>query len=190
MDWEFDGANRIIKEPTGSSNTVFEVQNDIYSAWKRWLKGSDNSKFLQAFSVEGGTPIGATGLFTGSTFILINGWKLMAADHDHQVLVNGNIYSDDGVVSQANPTGNSTLFVSATTGAQGVNTGGQIVDAITQQDKDDIINGVNQEQARYWKGNEVKTPTTYQRRDKDTDEVLVDKNYTSDGNGNESLTGS
>lgn len=140
-DWIFDGVNKIIKEPVGAGNTSFEVQRDIYSAWKRWVQ-SGNAEFDAAFSVEGGTPIGATGLFTGATFILTNGWKLQSADHDHQVLVNGNIYSDDGIVTEPNPIGNSTLFVSATVGAQGINTGGQVVNPITEQDKLDIADRV------------------------------------------------
>ncbi|MGV6830301.1 MAG: hypothetical protein ACWA5P_01905 [bacterium] len=136
-DWIFDGVNKIIKEPVGTGNTTFDIVRDVYSAWKRWVV-STGSQFEQAFSVEGGTPIGSTGLFTGTTFILINGWKLQAADHDHQVIVNGNIYSDDGIVSTANPTGNSTLFVSSTVGAQGVSTSGS-TSVWTTQEKDNII---------------------------------------------------
>ena len=122
-DFIFDGANKIIKEPVGTGDTTFEVDRDIYSAWKRWVQ-SGNAQFDEAISSEGGTPIGATGLFTGVTFILINGWKLMAADHDHQVIILGNIYSSDGIVSVPNPVGNSTLFISSTVGAQGISTSG------------------------------------------------------------------
>lgn len=122
-DWIFDGANKIIKEPVGSGNTNFNAERDIYSAWKRWVS-SGNGEYLQAFIAEGGTPIGATGTFTGKTLLLTNGWKLMAANHDHQVIINGNLFSDDGVVSIANPTGSSTLFITSSVNAQGVATGG------------------------------------------------------------------
>lgn len=136
-DWLFDGTNKIIKEPAGAGDTSFDAKRDIYSAWKRWV-AAGNAQFDGAFNVEGGTPIGATGLFTGTTFILTNGWKLMAADHDHQVLVSGNLFSDDGVVSVSNPIGNSAIFVSASVNAQGINTSGQVIQAITAQDKQDI----------------------------------------------------
>ncbi len=122
-DFTFDGVNKIIKEPVGSGNTTFDVGRDIYSAWKRWVQGG-SAQFDAAFIVEGGTPIGATGLFTGTTFLLTNGWKIMAADHDHQLTLTGNLFSDDGVVATPNPTGQSTISVSSSVNAQGVATGG------------------------------------------------------------------
>ncbi|WZE63616.1 hypothetical protein PANI_CDS0097 [Maribacter phage Panino] len=139
-DWIFDGANKIIKEPAGTGNTTFNFEQEIYSAWKRWV-ASGNAQYQPAFIVEGGTPIGATGLFTGATKILTNGWKLMAADHDHQVFIIGNFYSDDGIVSVSNPIGNSTIFASGTVGAQGIstNSGGSSVSVWTEQEKDNII---------------------------------------------------
>ena len=122
-DWIFDGINKIIKEPVGFGNTTWNFERDIYSAWKRWVV-SGNGQYEPAFVVEGGTPIGATGLFTGATKILINEWKLMSADHDHQAFIIGNFYSDDGIISIPNPIGNSTIFASGTVGAQGVSTSG------------------------------------------------------------------
>lgn len=122
-DFIFDGPNKIMKEPVGSGNTSFDVGRDMYSAWKRWVQ-SGNGQYDAAFIVEGGTPIGATGLFTGTTFLLTNGWKVMAADHDHQLTLSGNLFSDDGVVATPNPIGQSTISVSSSVNAQGVATGG------------------------------------------------------------------
>lgn len=122
-DFLFDGPNRLIIEPSGSGNTNFEVGRDIYSAWKRWTQTGVGSQFLNAFTVEGGTPIGATGLFTGATFLLVNGWKVRAAEHDHQLTLSGNLYSDDGIVSVPSLTANATVFVSASVAAQGIATG-------------------------------------------------------------------
>lgn len=136
-DFIFDGTNKIIKEPAGAGDTTFDVARDVYSAWKRWVQ-SGNGQFESALVVEGGTPIGATGLFTGTTFLLVNGWKIMAADHDHQLILSGNLFSDDGIVSTANPIGQSTVFVNSSVAAQGVASGS----AVTAQDKTDIINGV------------------------------------------------
>lgn len=131
-DWIFDGVNKIIKEPVGTGDTVFNVTQDIYSGWKRWVIAA-GAQFDSAFIVEGGTPIGATGLFTGTTFILVNGWKLMPADHDHQCIVIGNIYSSDGIVTTNNPIGNGSIFASGTVGAQGVSTGGALTTQQAQQ---------------------------------------------------------
>ena len=52
-DWDFNGIDRIIKEPNvGSGNLTWSVERDIYSAWKRWAQ--DNAQFEPAFTVEGG----------------------------------------------------------------------------------------------------------------------------------------
>ena len=119
-DFIFDGPNRLIIEPAGAGDTTFDVGRDLYSAWKRWTQTGAGAQYLNAFIVEGGTPIGATGLFTGSTILLVNGWKIRAAEHDHQLTLVGNLYSDDGVVSVPSLTANATVFVSATVGAQGI----------------------------------------------------------------------
>ena len=120
-DFLFDGPNKIITEPPGAGNTSYDVQRDLYSAWKRWA--DDNTQFVAAFSVEGGTPIGATGLFTGTTYILINGWKVKPADFDHQVFLTGNLFSDDGIVTVPADTASATVFINSSVAAQGIATG-------------------------------------------------------------------
>ncbi|MEM9043426.1 MAG: hypothetical protein AAGC81_01935 [Pseudomonadota bacterium] len=122
-DFLFDGATKIISEPLSTGDTTAEVGRDIYSAWKRWVALGDGAGFLPAFAVEGGTPIGATGLFTGATLILTNGWKIRAADYDHQLTILGNLFSDDGVVAVKALTASATVFVSASVAAQGIATG-------------------------------------------------------------------
>ncbi len=122
-DFIFDGPNRIILEPAGVGDTSFEVDRDIYSAWKRWVQSGSGIGFAAAFEIEGGTPIGATGLFTGTTFILTNGWKIQPANHDHQVLLIGNLYSDDGIVSVPSVSARTNVFVNSSVAAQGVATG-------------------------------------------------------------------
>lgn len=123
-DFLFDGDNKVITEPAGSGDTSFEVVRDVYSAWKRWVNGGAGTPFLRAFTVEGGTPIGNTGLFTGTTFVMVNGWRIRPANHDHQLILIGNIFSEDGVISIPALTANTNLFISATVGAQGISTGG------------------------------------------------------------------
>ena len=122
-DFIFDGPNKLIVEPSGSGNTTYEVQRDIYSAWKRWVASGVGTVFDDAFSIEGGTPIGATGLFTGTTYIMTNGWKVQAANYDHQLLLVGNIFSDDGVVITPPATAKTSVQIISSTTAQGIATG-------------------------------------------------------------------
>lgn len=181
-DWIFDGVNKIIKEPNiGSGNVDWDAERDIYSAWKRWT--IDNSQFLKAFLVEGGTPIGSTGIFTGKTLILTNGWKLMSGDWAHISFVSGNLFSDDGVDVVPNPNFSASLKTFGTSNAQGIQSNGIDNDVINQIKEEIMLDN-----RKFWQGDESKTPTKYIRTDKDTGEVLVEKNYSNDGNGNESLT--
>ena len=122
-DWIFDGVTRIIKEPNvGSGNLNWDAERDIYSAWKRWVK--DNAQFEPAFSVEGGTPIGNTGLSTGKTLILANDWKLMAGDWDHISFVTGNLFSDDAIDVSPNLNFSASLKTFGSVNAQGISLGG------------------------------------------------------------------
>lgn len=124
-----DGPNRLLVEPPGSGNTQFDVKRDIYSAWKRWVLTGAGAGFPPAFSVEGGTPIGATGIATGQTQILTNGWKIIGAGHDHILRLTGNLYSDDGVPTVPTPGFSVTIEINNSAAAQGVNTGGTFLAA-------------------------------------------------------------
>jgi len=93
-DFLFDGPGRLIIEPPGVS--VADVERDIYSAWKRWVL-EDGAVYPPAFTIEGGTPIGDTGVSTGVTFIMINGWRIRLDERDHETTFTGNFYSDDGI---------------------------------------------------------------------------------------------
>jgi len=138
-DWTFDGVNRVIKEPNiGSGNLTWSVERDIYSAWKRWAQ--DNSQFAAAFSVEGGTPIGATGIFTGKTVILINGWKLQAGDWEHLSFVTGNLFSDDGIDVIPNPNFSASLKTFGSVNAQGILAGDVDISNLATKQNQEIIN--------------------------------------------------
>ena len=138
-DWSFDGINRVIKEPNvGSGNLTWEVERDIYSAWKRWAR--DNSQFEAAFIVEGGTPIGATGIFTGKTVILVNGWKLQAGDWNHLSFVTGNLFSDDGIDVIPNPNFSASLKTFGSVNAQGILSGDVDVTTLATKANQQVIN--------------------------------------------------
>jgi len=89
----FDGLNKLIIINTGI--TQISVKNDLYSAWKEWVIQDGNSKWLQAFSAIGGEPT-TGGKYLGTTYFLINGWKIRTWEGNHRLMVDGNIYSDDG----------------------------------------------------------------------------------------------
>jgi hypothetical protein len=139
-DWTFNGVTRIIKEPNvGAGNLTWNLERDIYSAWKRWAQ--DNAQFEPAFSVEGGTPIGNTGIFSGKTIILINNWKLEAGDWDHLSFVTGNLFSDDGVDVVANQNFSASLKTFGSVNAQGIATGGSIdISTLATKANQQIIN--------------------------------------------------
>jgi len=94
-DFIFDGPNRLMIEPPGLS--VVDVRRDLYSAWKRWVVSGVGARFLPAFELEGGRPIGNSGIATGVTFVMINGWRIRLAERDHETTFVGNFFSADDV---------------------------------------------------------------------------------------------
>tara|TARA_R110000851_G_scaffold332203_1_gene507726 strand:+ start:1236 stop:1700 length:465 start_codon:yes stop_codon:yes gene_type:complete len=87
----FDGANKIIQLTTGGE---YEVDRDIYSAWKLWVALSDNAKYARAFDTTGGDGVSATQSI-GKYFFIRNdsGWRIRTPDVDSEVTLNGNIYA-------------------------------------------------------------------------------------------------
>ena len=87
----------VTQAPTGSPGVVeLDVKIDIYSDGKEdWLADPTLNKFLFPVTAIGGDPISATKAL-GSTFFLEYGWKIKPYEADHQLAVNGNLYSRDG----------------------------------------------------------------------------------------------
>ncbi len=85
----FDGINKRIYVNEGVSSLT--VKDDIYSSWKEWVRLRDNSKFLPAFRVVGGDPLGGN-LFAGDIYFLVNGWQIVV---NQNVEFFGVIYHDD-----------------------------------------------------------------------------------------------
>lgn len=98
-EWElrdkvsFDGPNKLIliNEP----ETVIQVREDIYSAWKRWVLLYDNAKYLPAIRTIGGDPT-VSGQRAGDLYFLINGWQIRTWEADHQLQLIGAIFNDTG----------------------------------------------------------------------------------------------
>lgn len=106
-DWElrdkctFDGAQRIIQVNAGE--TLIELETDVYSAWKRWLLLRDNAKFPAAMDAVGGNPT-VSGKRQGTTYFLLNGWRIRTWEGDHALTLVGNLYVEGGQGSPMVPT--------------------------------------------------------------------------------------
>ncbi len=89
----FDGVNkRIYVAPTVNQ---LSVKEDIYSAWKEWVRLYDNSKYLPALRTIGGDPTGL-GQFAGDIYFLTNDWQIVV---DHFVQISGILYHDNTSLS-------------------------------------------------------------------------------------------
>jgi hypothetical protein len=93
----FDGLNLNIDIPAGTSS--IDVQVDLYSDWKEWVKLSDNAKYPQAFDTTGGDPLGG-GQIISPYFFLRNdlGWRLNANASGSIVTYEGNLFARDASI--------------------------------------------------------------------------------------------
>ena len=141
----FDGPNKIIT--IVSPYTEIDAQADIYSAWKRWVTIDDNSKYLQAFRTVGGDPIGV-GQAISAYFFLLNGWRVRPWEGDHFLVVNGNLFVDEGGSPFIPTLGHHQIVVSLVVSPQSItNTVTTTAGVLTQKDKEDISKGVWTESA-------------------------------------------
>lgn len=92
----FDGPNKIIFVAEGV--TTLNVKDDIYSAWKEWIRGNveqpNGASWKEAISAIGGEPLNDT-LNVGSTFFLENGWRIQPVPSTvpYVLTVEGNIFT-------------------------------------------------------------------------------------------------
>lgn len=89
----FDGVNKIIYINPGE--TDINVQTDLYSDWKEWLRLEDYMKYVKAFDVVGGEPTVGTERLD-ATFFLINGWKIQPYPGSYTLNIKGNLFDVDG----------------------------------------------------------------------------------------------
>jgi len=87
----FDGASRTIIVNQGES--VINVQIDIYSEWKRWIREGSNSMYPQALRTFGGDAT-VGGQTAPRYFFLVNNWHVVVDGQYVQFATN--LYSDDG----------------------------------------------------------------------------------------------
>jgi hypothetical protein len=112
QDWEnrhkvtFDGVNKLVLVNEGV--TEMNVKEDIYSAWKEWSVMYDHGKYEQAMRNVGGDPT-VGGNFLGSTYFLINGWRMRTWAGSYRLVINGNIYTQEGDPVFVPPIGNANI---------------------------------------------------------------------------------
>lgn len=88
-----DGPNLLLIAKAGVVDV--DVQVDLYSdAKEHWLTTTDN-KFNFPFRTVAGDPIAAGKLF-GDGYFLTNGWKIRPDEVDHELLIDGNLFLDEG----------------------------------------------------------------------------------------------
>ncbi len=93
MGYQFDGDNKLIILTVG---TLSASAADVYSRWKDWVLVSDDSKYLNAFTVVGGDPIGPGQTVAPYIFLnTIDGWKIRPQEANHELRIAGNLYSLD-----------------------------------------------------------------------------------------------
>jgi len=90
----FDGPNKLFIAKAGV--TSVNVQQDLYSDWKEHVLATDDVKFPPALRAIGGDPVGG-GNSAGRTFFLQNGFQLRPDEADHTLIIDGNLYHDDGL---------------------------------------------------------------------------------------------
>ncbi len=184
--YTFDGTNREIILDSG----VTEVSNaDMFSRWKDWTLTSDNAKYPKAFVPIGGDDLGG-GLRVPSYYFLANGWKVRTHGDGTQVIFSLNLYVEGG----GDPfiAVGSDKIVNKVSDIPGIDALGLTIEEkarlLNIETLTSSIDTMTKWLERWHKADEIKTPTRYERRDVDDNSVILGKNYTSNGSGNESLT--
>ncbi len=130
-DVTFNGTTKIIAINNGI--TSLDVA-DLYAWWKEWVLDG-NANFLPAMSAIGGDPIGS-GLYTGTTFFILNGWKIRPYAGNHTLLISGNVFGEDGAEIITPVLGSYTVGIQFrnTAQAQGINTSSSPAGLTTAQE--------------------------------------------------------
>tara|TARA_R110000787_G_scaffold579_10_gene2115 strand:- start:5632 stop:6126 length:495 start_codon:yes stop_codon:yes gene_type:complete len=113
----FDGVNLYATLP---SIGTFDVEKNLYSAWKEWIALSDNAKYPPAFDTTGGDTIGAGSTIAPYYFLRTDlGWKIKSPEEDGDVTIVGNMYPRvAGQTLFTAPSGNYTVLITQTLSSQ------------------------------------------------------------------------
>jgi hypothetical protein len=96
-DATFDGANLYVTLPDIGT---FDVEKNLYSAWKEWIALGDNAKYPPAFDTTGGDNVGG-GQEIAPYFFCRNdlGWRIKMPTADGEIVVAGNLFPRNPAVS-------------------------------------------------------------------------------------------
>ena len=108
-DATFDGSNLHIQIP---SIGTFDAQKELYSAWKEWIKLSDNAKYPPAFDTTGGDDVGG-GQEIAPYFFCRNdlGWRIKMPQQDGEIVITGNLFARSPSVSLFEQTSGYDAFL-------------------------------------------------------------------------------
>ena len=103
MPATFDGDNLRIILTTGT--TEVDVEADLYSAWKEWVKLYDYAKYPKAFDTTGGDPTTATEAVAPYFFLRNDlGWRIRGPEEDTTITFTGNLFGRDPTLPITVPT--------------------------------------------------------------------------------------
>lgn len=101
----FDGDNLLITLTAGGVAHEVDVQVDLYSDWKEWVKLAGNSKYPPAFRTIGGDPL-TPGINAGAYYFIRNdlGWRIKPAEEDSTISLTGNLAPENSALPIFEPT--------------------------------------------------------------------------------------
>jgi len=138
----FNSITRIIAittAPDANGDITINVKRDLYSDGKEdWVANENLRKVSFPITAMGGNPLPGE-LYLGSTFFLDSNWKIQPYSADHRLIIDGNLYSKDGSDPFLDTNGYTVRVVQQVSSLTNTISAGS---GVTEQDKDDIINGV------------------------------------------------
>ncbi len=102
-DATFDGDTLRITLPTGERE--LDAGRDLYSAWKRWVVGSNRLGLPPAFRTVAGDPT-KPGQVVEPYYFLRNdlGWRIRPSEENQETVITGNLYREDSALPRTVPT--------------------------------------------------------------------------------------
>lgn len=86
----------IDEAPDVNGDVNIDVKVDLYSDGKEdWVANESLRKVIYPLSAVGGNPLPG-GRYLGDTFFIRSDWKIAPYEADHRLIVDGNLYSEDG----------------------------------------------------------------------------------------------
>ncbi len=90
MTATFDGPNLTVQIP---STGTFNAGSDLYSAWKQWVRQSDNAKYPKAFDTTGGDATSPGQEIEPYYFVRNDlGWRVRMPEQSGDVSIVGNLF--------------------------------------------------------------------------------------------------